>query len=225
MNPLPLILGAAAIAALLISSRASGGASVPQDQGGGAPTGSWCDFSRDQSRSLARAFATELANRYGINGLPVYLDAVGYWESRWNPCATGDSGGVSKGMYQMRAGTVFRTSNGLTYLQPRWPQLFTDGKLAVILAADYAMRAGTRLLQNGRTPYWLAVRRWWKYPAAVHDHNETKYDSSPGVRARFTEALKAIGVDPQFMYSTFNPNGWPGAKQVMREYGYASLVK
>lgn len=230
MKPLPLILASTALVVLLVSSRAS--ADIGGKGGGGntnsapqIPSGPWCDLPRAEARKLARTFAGTLGKRYGIDGIATYLDAVGYWESRWNPCATGDTGGVSKGFYQLRADSAFRESNGLVYLRPQWPSLYTDGKLSVILAIDYAMRAGVRLLANNAEPYWLAVRRWWKYPSAVHDHGETKYSSSPGVRDRFSQALSAIGVSEDFMYRNFNPAGWPGAKQVMREYGYAYLVK
>jgi len=229
MKPLPLILVPTALAVLLISSRASasnhGSSGGSTNLAGQIPSGPWCQIPRAEARSLAKQFAGMLGDRYGIDGIATFLDAVGYTESKWNPCITGDSNGVSKGLYQMRADTVFRASNDLVPLRPQWPTLFKDGKLAVILAVDYAMRGGVRLLETGKTPYWLAVRRWWKFPGSIHDHDETRYSSSSGVRERFSKALSATGAAPDFMYRNFNPNGWPGAKQVMREYGYGALVK
>jgi hypothetical protein len=218
---LAILLGTAVIGVAIVGSRSA--SAKPSTSEGNAPTGPWCNFTKDQSRSLAKSFAQTLSNRYGVSGLPTFLDAVGYWESRWNPCVSGDSGGVSKGLYQMRADTVFRTSNGLTDLRPQWPTLSKDGKLSVILAADYAMRGGTRMVQEGDTPYWLAIRRWWKYPGILRDHDESN-SASPGVRDRFLKALAAVGASSSFAQQSFNPSNWPGAKQVMREYGYQHLV-
>lgn len=199
---LALLAGAAVIltAGSAVASSPSSGPITPEQ--------------RAAYRAQARAVSEEIEQRYGIEGLADYLDAVAYWESRWNAGVGGD-GGISIGLYQMQANSAFRANNGLEHLRPRANTILRDPTKATILAADYAVAGIKRARQQGNRGDWLAVRRWWANPSLVHDDSETASAHSPKVRERFTKALRAVGVPTSFMERRPNVSGYPGVEQVL----------
>lgn len=170
---------------------------------------------RQLYRKRAREVSEEIEERYGIAGLADYLDAVAYWESKWNPRVAGD-GGQSIGLYQMQAGTAFRKTNGLEDLRPQAGTILRDPALATILAADYAVQGAKRARSQGARGDWFAVRRWWLLPAAVDDDQGTQHPKAfDRVKRNFTKALKAVGLPVSFMDKRPDTSGYPGIEQVL----------
>jgi hypothetical protein len=182
-------------------------------------TGSFPNAQRVEVRAIVRDVATRIESLYRIKGLATYLDAVSFRESNWNPCIDGDQGGVSKGLFQIRATTAFSTT--YTHMRGAYPQMVRDPVVATILAAYCVFKAAKSV--RGRKPYWLAIRRWWKFPSLINDHANADVES-PGIAKRFADALKSTKHDPDFLYETFSVSGWPGLPAVFREFGYDELA-
>jgi hypothetical protein len=171
---------------------------------------------RAEVRKIVKATAKEIGSLYDMQGLDTFLDAVGNSESQYNPCAAGD-GGVSKGIFQIRATTAFSTY--YTHLRDFWPEMAKDPVLSTIVAAYCVSRA----LKQADEPTWLAVRRWWKYPSLVDDSNNAD-PISQGIRERFAKALNRIGVSPSFMDKKVSSKNWPTFPIVLRKFGYDNLA-
>lgn len=199
----------------VIIALAAGGALLLAGTGASANQGPITKEERQRYRKLAREVSEEIEQRYGIDGLADYLDAVAYWESKWNPSVAGD-GGQSIGLYQMQAGTAFRKTNGLEDLRPQAPRILRDPVKATILAADYAVQGARRARSQGGRGDWFAVRRWWLLPAAVDDDYGNEYPKAfDRVKRNFTKALKAVGLPVSFMNNRPDVSGYPGIQQVL----------
>jgi len=180
-------------------------------------------YDREQARALASQVAEQIEARYGVAGLADYLDAVAFWESRWNPEVGGD-GGKSIGLYQMRPPYMFTAQRGTAYALPRGGQILRDPVLSTVIASDHVVRAVRRAKQLGGRGDWLAVRRWWKYPSLVDDDDETEevvYGTksygfpSAGVRERFDKALEAVDLPKDFKYDRPDVSGYPSDVNVV----------
>lgn len=170
---------------------------------------------RREYRRRAREVSEEIESLYGIDGLADYLDAVAYWESKWNPVVAGD-GSRSIGLYQMQAGTAFRQSNGLTDLRPQAGTILRDPTKATILAADYAVNRVKVSRRAGGPGDWFAVRRGWYLPASTADVDGSTYPQAwDRVLRNFTKALKAVGLPVDFMYRTPDVSGYPGLQRML----------
>lgn len=173
---------------------------------------------REEYRRRIREIGDEIEDRYGIAGMADYLDAVAYWESRYNPTVGGD-GGRSIGLYQMQANTAFRQTNGLTGFRPQANTILRDPTKATLLAVDYAVNRVKRSQQAGGPGDWFAVRRGWRLPASTSDVDGSKYPAVwTKVQDHFTQALEAIGVDPSFMYQRPDVSGYPGVQQMLADF-------
>lgn len=196
-------------------------------------TGSLSDLRGDAARARLRQTAKSLENRYDIDGLADFLDAVANTETGRTYAASvrGDLNskyGDSIGLYQIKTMSAYKSSDGLDYLQGtvRGERMLENPDLATIFAANHAVQAIRRARTSGSNRPcsskpgpgdWLAVRRWWKYPSRVHDWCES-IDGSVKTRERFEQALSNIGVSRTFMYETPDVSGWPGINQVLADY-------
>ena len=182
-------------------------------------------------RRLNRAYAYEAAKvietNYGIEGLADFLDAIAYWESRYNPEASGDSG-QSLGMFQLRYTSAFDTADGLDYLRntSEGYELLTDIDTSILFATDHIIDAIKRSRTSGvNRPCgtgvgpgdYLSARRWWKYPSLVHDYCESN-ETSAQIRGRLETALNVTGHSESLMYEKPNISNWPGIKQALADF-------
>lgn len=189
------------------------------------------EISSDSERVANRVYAYETAlvveQNYGIEGLADFLDAVGYWESRYNPKASGDSG-KSMGLYQLRYGSAFDSADGLEYLRdtPEGYNLLNEIVTSVLFATDHVMDAIKRSRTTGSNRPcgpgagpgdFLSARRWWKYPSLVHDYCESN-TTSKEIRERLEKALTATGHPHSLMYKQPSTSGWPGIKQALSDF-------
>lgn len=169
-----------------------------------------------RARDAVRTIARDFEKAYKIEGLATFLDALGWRESRFNPCAKGD-GGASLGMFQQQASNL---DGPLASFRASWPNRVRDPLFSVIVATYHIVKAVSRYeSKNGQPPEWLAVRRWWKYPILVHDDDETN-PNSPGIRERFAEALQATGHPEAFMFTRPMIGHYPGTPAVLERFGY-----
>jgi len=180
-------------------------------------------YSREDARVLASRTAEQIEAAYGVEGLADYLDAVAYWESRFNPTVAGDNG-RSVGLYQLRPPYMFTEKRGIAYAMPRAEIILRDPVLSTVIASDHAVRAVRRARQLGARGDWLAVRRWWKFPSLVDDDNEDEevvyggksygYPSA-GVRERFDKALRAVDLPQDFKNKRPDVSGYPSDVNVV----------
>ncbi len=181
------------------------------------------------NRRYAYDVAKTVELNYGIEGLATYLDAVGFWESRYTPNALGDSG-KSVGIYQIRDTSAFDTADNLDYLRGTEEgfMLLNNIETSVLIATDHAVDAikRSRTSSSSGRPCgdnlagpgdWLSARRWWKYPSLVHDFCESDSVSSE-IRGRFEEALIKTHHPVSFMYERPNVSGWPGLAQAFSDF-------
>ena len=202
----PLIIAIAAGGALLLSS------------GSSHASGPITKEERSEYRRFIRKLGGEVEAKYGIEGMADYLDAVAYWESKYNPTVAGDSS-RSIGLYQMQAGTAFRQSNGLTDLRPQADRILRDPTKATLLAVDYAVNRVKRSRQAGGPGDWFAVRRGWYLPVSTADVDGSEYpDAWNRVLRNFTRALKAVGLPVTFMDRQPDVSGYPGIQQMLDDF-------
>jgi hypothetical protein len=97
------------------------------------------------------------------------------------------------------------------------PFVVFDPISSVVMMADFVKRVikGDRFQA---LPYgeqnWLAVRRGMKGSALISDYGETK-DSSRRVRERLEDALVAVDIDPDFMWTRPEVGDYPGAAALL----------
>jgi len=178
----------------------------------------------EEERQAIRARVVELGtameNAYGVEGLATYLEAVAYWESRFDPNATSDKGRIL-GLFQMGKSAAIKSSYGSNHLKLAD---LKDVDKSIILAARHAVAAIRRARSQGAKGDWLSARRWWKYPALVDDDDENElYEGvlySEGLRKRFASALIAIGKPTAFMFQTPDVSAFPDdAKEIAKTLG------
>lgn len=227
---------------LAASGRASAssskkGTSTDYDWGGGgsyssslSPVYELAAYPQKQAdRRYAYDVAKSVELRYGIAGLADYLDAVGYWESRYTPTALGD-GGSSIGIYQLSETAAFDSADGLDYLRGTAEgfALLNTIETSVLIATDHAVDAINRSRTSASSGRpcgpglegpgdWLSARRWWKSPALVHDFCESDVMSEE-IRARFETALSKTHHSFSLMYQRPNVSGWPGLTQAFSDF-------
>lgn len=182
---------------------------------------------RRANREYAYQTAKVVETNYGIDGLADFLDAVGYWESRYNPQASGDSG-KSMGLYQLRYASAFDSADNLDYLRdtPEGYNLLNNIDTSVLFATDHIIDAIKRSRTTGSNRPcgsgvgpgdYLSARRWWKYPSLVHDYCESD-QVSIDIRERLEKALAATDHPTSLMYKKPDTSGWPGINQALFDF-------
>jgi len=178
----------------------------------------------DEERAAVRArivqLGSEMEELYGVEGLATYLEAVAYWESRFDPNATSDKGRIV-GPFQMGRSAVIKENYGSNHLKL---SDLKDVDKATILAARHAVSAIRTARAQGAKGDWLSARRWWKYPALVDDDDENELVKgkleSEGLRKRFGYALTAIDKPKSFMFETPDVSAFPDdTKEIANDLG------
>jgi hypothetical protein len=105
------------------------------------------------------------------------------------------------------------------------PFLVFDPIESVVMIADFAKRViksnGFQSLPEGERN-WLAVRRGMAASSLIDDYNEDS-ERSAKVRERFEDALIAVGVSPDFMWTRAEVGDYPGAAN-LREWLYQHVA-
>lgn len=163
--------------------------------------GPWVD--PDAPRRI-REIATPLAKKLNMPGLPEFLIATAWIESRGNPYAGSDAGNDARGWFGMRPKSARVSDIGLS------PDALKDEELAVALAAWYIERLRP-YAASGQEIDWIALRRGWAYPHLVDDVN------NPGYKAQFDKGLAAASQPTSFMNKRafLKDYSWPGIEQVL----------
>lgn len=214
------------VAALLLTPKGAPGRSADAADLSNMPQRAKKKVSSERWRNAEEMWglATRLGNAIGSPGLPGFMLAQAFGESRFKLDALNKSEGpgpnTARGIFQIRPSSGFKDT-----FFGNWkdidPDLLYGLPLSVALDAWYIHR-----LKNWapiKEIDWLAIRRGTAYPKNTKDFSETKQRSRE-TRGRFESALKSVGLPKSFMYEKVFPSGytWPGVKQVMSIVGVDS---
>jgi len=207
-------LAAGAVAAAVASSRTSAGGNgspvPPKPQDGTSSA------SRAAVRQQIWDLASMLADELNWPGLPHFMIAQAWAESRFKPTAMNPEGGpnAARGVFQIRPKSAMKGNSAIVDN----PNRLYDVPTSVALNASYL----ERLRKYGPTSEidWLALRRGTAFPSHVDDFSEEK-QRSRDVRGRLEKAFRAIGLPLDFMRVKAFPKGfhWPGIDKVLAMVG------
>ena len=188
---------------------------------------------RMQMLNQIRSMANWSSQKWGMMPfLADYLTAVAYWETRFNETKVNPEYYKSKagrknaarGLFQMRPNSAFRDSNNLLPLLSK-PNLLLDPRWAFVTALDYIAQGDKRSWEkSGRESNWLAIRRWWRRPALLHDYGEQQ-DEAKSVHRKLVDAIEGVNreygqnIDEDFIYMPVQVGGYPGIWTTMPAFG------
>lgn len=218
ISPTAMLLAAAATAVAVSGSKSSKGKKSSRRKGSydfgtkSKPNrGATRQFVIDASRFVTRQYDT-------MPGLDAFLAGVAYGESRYSAFAqNGTSRNSARGIFQLRADSAFRQTNGLKNLRSD-PDLLLDPVWNFVMAVDYAARGIYVANSKGGDPDWLAIRRWWAYPYLVHDYDESEARSQK-VRDKFPSDLRKAGFSPNDAFRPARYGNYPGVYIVGKDFG------
>jgi hypothetical protein len=164
------------------------------------------------------------------DGLPLFMLATAYTESRGNPiaCAAPCGSNSARGLFQVRPKSGFY--GDYAYLATDDPNLLFDPAWNAAMAAWYLYRL-RKYAYDGQVIDWLALRRGMALPRLVADDEEEASVSgyadgerSADTRERLEAALYAVGIEESFMYEPAFPDtfSWPGIDVVLDAVGAPS---
>jgi len=223
------LLGVAAFGIASSGSRGLGGRTKKKNP----PSSYDPDYPKDwEARSdLVWNLGWDIADVTGWGeGLPMFLLAVAYTESRGNPmaCAAPCGSNSARGLFQVRPKSGF--AGDLAPLATDDPNLLFDPRWNAALAAWYLYRL-RNYAYSGQKIDWIALRRGMALPRLVSDDEEkaavkgyANGERSEDVRDRLEQALYAVNIEESFMYEAAFPSGfsWPGIDAVLDAVGAPS---
>lgn len=170
---------------------------------------------REAAKQEIWTLASKLADELGWPGLPQFMIAQAWAESRYKRNARNpeDSANAARGVFQIRPKSAWFGADDPIEANP---DLLYNLPTSVAMNAWYLHR----LHKYGPDAQidWLAERRGTAFPSLVDDFAETK-QRSIDVRRRLKKALRAVGLPESFMYHGAFPHDFPGIERVMEIVG------
>jgi soluble lytic murein transglycosylase-like protein len=215
-----MAVGALGLASMASSRRKSGSKSTP------SPSNYDPDYPSDWDARADRVWdlAWDISDVTGWgDGLPLFMLATAYTESRGNPmaCAAPCGSNSARGLFQVRPKSGFY--GDLAYLATDDPNLLFDPAWNAAMAAWYLYRL-RKYAYDGQEVDWLALRRGMALPRLVADDDEQASvkgyadgERSADTRERLESALYAVNIEESFMYEPAFPDtfSWPGIDVVL----------